>query len=159
MSMRYASKNSQMRNVRLSYTPYFLQCLFPNTSHWRLIRQVDHTCHNFRPKFLGQFLAVEHAPSYVEDSLVLSFCHAILLGGSRNYQGLTNSIYFAELLKLLEVNSPPLSDLMTLIFLHCSFELLEDLKNFWLLLQEIHPCFLWKIIYKDKEIITITEIP
>ena len=73
-----------------------------------------------------------------------------------------NFVVFAIFLKLFrsEFNSSiriswPWSHVHLLF--HYGFEFLESFKDFWFLFQKVHPCHSWKIIYKEKKIVTTTK--
>ena len=108
----YWSKNSKVRYICLSTIPCFLRYCISNISCWRSIENIRCCQNYFIPIFIWKLLLTRHTSGHIHDRLIFPLCYSIMLW-MISCRILMIPFCWQKVLKLLDLYSPPLSNLST----------------------------------------------
>ena len=157
MTIINATEHFEVRHTQLSLTPDFFRCLLVQLSMWTSILHIDGTLHYFYLELFRHIHAFQHCSNHVKYGSIFPLSYSVLLGWvwccqKSPYSLLVTILHELGWDELASSVRPNIFDRhVSLLFKHC-FEPFKHFEQLRFLLQKLHPCFSWKIIYERNEI-------
>jgi hypothetical protein len=97
----HTPENSQMRHIRLVSSPVLLRCLVLEYLVRTSVLHIHCALHSFCPELLRHVLRLQCRTNHVENGLILSLGHPVLLRSVRSHVEPSDSMLLAKNLKVV----------------------------------------------------------